>query len=215
MSQIFPEWTNRLPLYVAIGVIFLLTGVVGFFWYYGSPKYTDVGYRPVQPVPYSHKLHAGDLGLDCRYCHTGVEISPVAGVPPTQTCMNCHVLIKPESEKLQPVRESWASGRPLAWIRVHKVPDYAYFDHSIHISANIGCASCHGRIDQMEVVTQMEPLSMNWCLKCHRNPAPHIRPDNQVTNMQWQPPPDQLTYADRFIKEHQINPPTDCTGCHR
>ncbi|NOZ03169.1 MAG: cytochrome c3 family protein [FCB group bacterium] len=215
MAQIFPEWTNKLPPIVAGIVILVLVGTVGFFWYYGSPYYTDVGYRPEQPVPYSHKLHAGDLGLDCRYCHTGVEVSPVAGVPPTQTCMNCHVMVKPESEKLKAIRKSWETGEPMEWIRIHKVPDYAYFDHSIHINSQIGCSSCHGRIDRMEVVSLAEPLSMKWCLNCHRNPAPYIRPPGNVTNMRWVPSKDQLAFANRFISEKKIDPPTDCTGCHR
>ena len=215
MAQIFPEWTNKLPPIVAGMVILILVGIIGFFWYYGSPYYTDVGYRPEQPVPYSHKLHAGELGLDCLYCHTGVEVSPVAGVPPTQTCMNCHTMIKPDSEKLKPIRESWESGEPMEWIRIHKVPDYAYFDHSIHINAQIGCSSCHGRIDRMEVVSLVEPLSMKWCLDCHRNPAPYIRPPGNITNMEWVPPGNQLTFANRFISKNNIDPPTDCTGCHR
>ncbi|MFQ6604636.1 MAG: cytochrome c3 family protein [Fidelibacterota bacterium] len=215
MAQIFPKWTNQLPLYIVIAVLFLLVGTVGFFWYYGSPYYTDVGYRPVQPIPYSHKLHAGDLGMDCRYCHTGVEVTHTAGVPPTQTCLNCHRVIKPDSEKIIPIQKSWDTNTPIQWVRVHKTPDYAYFDHSIHINANVGCASCHGRIDQMDVVTQVQPLSMKWCLDCHRNPAPHLRPDSDVTNMNWVPGLNQLELATAMISEHNINPPTDCSGCHR
>ena len=142
--------------------------VVGFFWYYGSPKYTDVGYRPRQPVPYSHKLHAGDLGIDCRYCHYSVEKSAVANIPPTSVCMNCHTLILPESEKLLPVRESWATGEPIKWVRIHKIGEYAYFNHSIHIDRGVSCISCHGNVADMEVVEQKKPLSMGWCLECHR-----------------------------------------------
>ena len=140
MSQIFPKWTNKLPAIIVAAVIVIVISVVGFFWYYGSPKYTDVGYRPMQPVTYSHKLHAGDLGLDCRYCHSNVERSPIANVPPTQTCMNCHKLILPQSEKLLPVRESWSTGQPIRWVRVHELPDYAYFNHSAHLNAGVGCA---------------------------------------------------------------------------
>jgi len=190
--------------------------VVGFFWYYGSPWYTDVGYRPDQPVPYSHKLHAGDLGIDCRYCHVSVERSAVSNVPPTQTCMNCHTLVLPQSEKLLPVRESFASGLPLKWVRVHQLPGYAYFDHSIHLSRGVGCISCHGNVAEMETVTLEKPLSMSWCLDCHRNPGPNLRPLDQITNMKWQPPADQAEFAARMIKELNINPPvTDCSGCHR
>ncbi len=150
MAQIFPKWTNNLPPLLAGGFLFLLTAVTLGFWYYGSPNYTDVGYRPTQPIPYSHKLHAGDLGIDCRYCHTGVERSFEANVPPTQTCMNCHKLILPESEKLLPVRESFASGVPIQWVRVSKVPDFAYFNHAPHLHAGVGCASCHGNVADME-----------------------------------------------------------------
>jgi hypothetical protein len=189
--------------------------VIGFFWYYGSPKYTDVGYRPIQPVAYSHKLHAGDLGLDCRYCHSNVERSPVANVPPTQTCMNCHKLILPQSERLLKVRESWSTGQPIPWVRVHELPDYAYFNHSAHLNAGVGCANCHGNVAQMELVTQSQPLSMSWCLDCHRNPDMNLRPPDQVTNMTWTPPGDQLEFARRAIAEKHINPPTDCSGYHR
>ncbi len=215
MAQIFPKWTNRIQTYAALATIVLIAGVVGFFSYYGSPKYTDVGYQPVQPVAYSHKLHAGDLGLDCRYCHNLVEESPHANVPPTQTCMNCHVLILPESEKLIPVRESWASRTPLEWIRIHNLPDYAYFDHSAHLAAGVGCSSCHGNVAEMVEVRQVEPLSMGWCLDCHRNPGQHLRPQAEITNMQWTSPADQATFAEQVIRDKKIKPPLDCSGCHR
>ncbi len=215
MAQIFPRWTNHLPTIAAAVSLFVIMAAVGFFWYYGSPKYTDVGYRPIQPVPFSHKLHAGDLGMDCRYCHSKVEKSIHANVPPTQTCMNCHKLILPESEKLLPVRESYATGRPIEWTRVHMLPDYAYFDHSAHLRAGVGCVSCHGRIDRMDVVQQAEPLSMSWCLDCHRQPQKHLRPVNQITNMDWQPLAEQISFAEKQIKELNINPPVDCSGCHR
>lgn len=216
MPQIFPKWTNKLPVFAALASVVIVSLVVGFFWYYGSPKYTDVGYRPDQPVPYSHKLHAGDLGIDCRYCHVSVETSAVSNIPPTQTCMNCHTLVLPESEKLLPVRESFASGRPIEWIRVHDTPGYVYFNHSIHIARGVGCISCHGNVAEMEKVTQEEPLSMSWCLDCHRNPGPNLRPLDQITNMKWQPPADQADFAARMIDNMGIDPPvTDCSGCHR
>ncbi len=215
MAQIFPRWTNKLPLVIGIGGVILAIVLVWGVWYYFSPKYTDVGYRPVQPVPYSHKLHAGDLGIDCRYCHTTVEVSAWANVPPTQTCMNCHKLILPESEKLLPVRESYATGNPIEWIRVHHIPDFAYFNHSAHLRAGVGCASCHGNVAQMEVVQQVQPLSMGWCLDCHRKPDMHLRPHDQITNMEWTPPDDQMSFAKRIKEELQIKPPVDCSGCHR
>jgi hypothetical protein len=199
---------------LAGGILVALAGV-GFFWYYGSPKYTDVGYRPSQPVPYSHKLHAGDLGMDCRYCHYSVETSAVANVPPTSVCMNCHTLILPESEKLLPVRESWATGEPIKWVRIHKIGEYAYFNHSIHIDRGVGCISCHGNVAEMDVVEQKKPLSMGWCLNCHRNPGPNLRPVDQVTNMNWIKPADHAQWAEGIIKEKGIAPPETCSACHR
>ena len=215
MAQIFPEWTNKIPTIIALSIAVLIIGGIGFIWYFFSPLYTDVGYSPKQPVEYSHKLHAGDLGIDCRYCHVAVEISSVASVPPTQTCMNCHQIVKADSEKLAVVRESWATGFPIEWVRVHKVPDYAYFNHSAHINVGVGCVSCHGRVDQMEVVSLSEPLSMSWCLDCHRNPDMHLRPVSEITNMNWEPPADQLELAEKIKTEKNIEPPVDCTGCHR
>lgn len=215
MAQIFPRWTNNLVHFVGAGLTLALLAVVGFFWYYGSPKYTDVGYRPIQPIPYSHKLHAGDLGMDCRYCHQSAEVSAHANVPPTQTCMNCHKLILPESEKLLPVRESWGLKRPIEWVKVHMLPDYAYFNHSAHLHAGVGCVDCHGNLRQMIVVEQKEPLSMSWCLECHRNPDMHLRPREELTNMNWVPPDDQLDYAARVKADKRLLAPVDCSGCHR
>ena len=217
MAQIFPAWWNRLPLALAAVGVLVPTVAVAGVWYYFSPWYTDVGYRPVQPVPYSHRLHVGELGLDCRYCHASVETSAVANIPPTQVCMNCHRLVKKDSPALAPIRDSAASGRPMRWIRVHKLPDYAYFTHNAHIAAGIGCVSCHGRIDEMDVVTQMKPLSMGWCLDCHRRPEEHLRPPSEVTNFAWQPPEgrSKLDYG-RFLKdESRIHAPEHCVGCHR
>jgi hypothetical protein len=215
LAQIFPRWTNKIPTYIAVAVALIGISVISFVWYYGSPKYTDVGYRPKQPVPYSHKLHAGDLGIDCRYCHYDIEVSPAANLPPTSVCMNCHKIILPQSEKLLKIRESYATGQPMQWIRVHKLADFAYFDHRAHLRAGVGCASCHGNVAQMEVVQQVQPLSMSWCLDCHRNPDQALRPSDQVTNMNWTPPKDQQEMAARFKSEKKIDPPTDCSGCHR
>ena len=215
MAQIFPEWSNKVFPVLVVVILFGSISAVGFFWYFGSPKYTDIGYRPEQPVPYSHKLHAGDLGLDCRYCHVGVEVSASATIPPTQTCMNCHTLVKTDSKKVAAVLESWTKGTPIEWIRVHDLPDYAYFNHSAHVKAGVGCASCHGNVDEMEEVMQVEPLSMGWCLDCHRNPAPHLRPTEDVTNMKWFPPRDHAEFAQRVIEEKKLDPPVDCSGCHR
>lgn len=215
MAQIFPEWVNRLPGRIAVsGGILAILAIAGI-WYYGSPEYTDVGYMPKQPVPYSHKLHVGELGLDCRYCHTGVEVSAVAMVPPTQTCMNCHTTIKPESPKLAPIRASWEQGTPVHWVRIHKVPDYAYFDHSAHLRVGVGCESCHGNVAEMEEVFLAEPLSMGWCLECHRNPDPHLRPQEEITTMGWEPPANQAELAGAIKAKYAVNPPETCSGCHR
>ena len=215
MAQIFSRSSNKVPLLVLVLVLLGGTAVVGFFWYFGSPEYTDVGYRPEQPVDYSHKLHAGELGLDCRYCHTGVETAPIAGVPPTQTCMNCHTLINTDSKKLQLVRDSWSTGKPIEWIKVHKVPDYAYFDHSAHINAGVCCESCHGNVREMEVVEQKKSLSMGWCLDCHRAPENHLRPASEITTMDYVVPENQHEFASELIRTKNIKPPQTCSGCHR
>ncbi|HUD73163.1 MAG TPA: cytochrome c3 family protein [Dongiaceae bacterium] len=215
MAQILPPWANRIPLYGAVGGLLAPVLAIGFVWYFFSPWYTDVGYRPVQPVPYSHRLHAGEMGIDCRYCHASVEASPVANVPPTSVCMNCHKVVKRDSALLAPIRDSAATGHPMQWVRVHKLPDYAYFNHRVHIAAGIGCVSCHGRIDEMDVVMQMKPLSMGWCLDCHRNPGPNRRPVSEVTNMKWTPPRDRAALAAKLQEEHPVNPPVTCSGCHR
>ena len=215
MAQIFPKWSNRLPTWIAFGAVCALIGVVWFVWYYFSPEYTDVGYRPHQPVPYSHKMHAGDLGVDCRYCHTSVERQAHANVPPTRTCMNCHTMVKPDTEKMKPVSASFASGQPMEWIRVHHLPDFVYFNHSAHIHAGVGCISCHGNVTQMEEITLSKPLSMSWCLGCHRNPDQNLRPVSEITNMNWEKPADHATWVAGWKIEKNIKPPTACSGCHR
>ncbi len=189
---------------------------IGAMWYWFSPKYTDVGYQPAQPVEFSHKLHAGDLGMDCRYCHNTVERGRFAAVPPTQTCMNCHKIVRADSPKLAAVRESAATGKPIEWTRVHMLPDYAYFDHSSHLAAGVGCQSCHGRIDQMAVVKQEQPLSMSWCLDCHRNPTPALRPLDQVTAMGYDPAASGYQPDADPARGHKVMPPVNsCSGCHR
>jgi len=213
LAQAFPKTVNYAPLAIALGGAATGLLAVAAVWYYGSPKYTDVGYAPVQPVPYSHALHVGRLGLDCRYCHASVEISPVANIPPTQVCMNCHTTVKRDSALLEPVRQSLATGQPIRWIRVHNLPDYAYFSHAAHVHAGVGCISCHGPIQTMEVVTQAQPLSMSWCLDCHRDPGPRLRPPQEVTNMEWLPPRDQEAWAAEAAQH--VHPPVDCSGCHR
>lgn len=206
--QLFPRQLNFLALAVGVALLAAGGGLTFVVWYYFSPSNTQVGYAPEQPVPYSHRLHVGQLGMDCRYCHVGVEKGAAASIPPTQTCMGCHAQVRSDSPRLEALRTSWESGMPMEWVRVHKLPDHAFFDHSVHVSAGVGCVECHGRIDQMEVVRQEEPLSMGWCLDCHRDPEPRLRPPDEVTNMTWD---DEDWVADA----ESVNPPEYCSGCHR
>jgi mono/diheme cytochrome c family protein len=191
MGNFFPRWTNWLPLKIAISLVFIAVGVALGVTYYATPRYTRVGYQPTQPVPFSHKIHAGQLGLDCRFCHSFGERSSFSNVPTNQTCANCHGQgkgqIKINSPKLQPVRDAVESGKPIEWVEIHKLPDYAYFNHSAHLNRGVSCVSCHGRVDQMDVVYQHEPQSMGWCLDCHRNPEKNVRPLSEVANLAWKP----------------------------
>jgi hypothetical protein len=214
MAQLFPEWSNRVPRTLLVGSVFLVTAVVFFFWHFGSHDYLEVGYAPKQPIDYSHRLHAGQLGIDCRYCHASVENSAVASIPSTQTCMNCHAQIKVDSPKLALLHESWETGAPIEWVKVHDLPQYAHFNHSAHVNVGVGCESCHGRIDRMEVVMQAEPMSMGWCLDCHNNPGPYLRPVDQVTTMGWVTPPNQFELATEIIARKNIAPPIYCNACH-
>jgi len=212
---VFPKWANtlRLPLTIAATLtpVYLLALIYLLF----APGTTGVGYAPEQPVPYSHELHAGELGIDCRYCHTGVETGATATLPPTQACMNCHATVKTESAQLALVRESFETGRSIPWVRVHDLPDYAFFDHSAHVTRGVGCETCHGRIDKMEVVHQTEGLNMGWCLGCHRDPEPHLRPVAEATTMGYVPGSDQTELGLQLREARNINPPTDCSTCHR
>ncbi len=210
----YPPWTNKIRYVIAAAVIgggAYVTTVITFGF---SPWATDVGYRPEQPVPFSHAIHAGQLGMDCRYCHQTVERAAHAAIPSTETCMGCHTRVHTESPKLEPVRKSWDTGEPVSWVRVHDLPDYAYFNHSAHVSKGVGCASCHGRIDKMEVVHQDQPLSMGWCLECHRNPEPHLRPKDKVTQMDWTPNDNPHGTVDNTDLA-TVAPPQDCSACHR
>jgi menaquinone reductase, multiheme cytochrome c subunit len=212
---VFPKWTNTVRPAIAALLAIAPVYVVLLLWYGASPRTTAVGYAPVQPVPYSHALHAGTLGIDCRYCHTSVETADFAAVPPTQTCMNCHVAILPESPRLLAVRESYNTGMPLQWIKVHDLPQFVYFRHSAHLYAGVSCVSCHGRVDRMEVVSQVQTLSMSWCLDCHRAPEQYLRPKELVTKLAWVPGEDPAQLGARLRKDNNINPRTDCSTCHR
>jgi hypothetical protein len=215
VAVIFPRWTNHIPLVLGVAGPLVAAGVVGAVWYWFSPSYTDVGYQPTQPVAFSHRLHAGEVGLDCRYCHNTVERAAHAAIPPAQTCMNCHATIAKESDKLALVRDSFQTGKPIEWTRVHMLPDYAFFDHSVHLAAGVGCTSCHGRIDTMDVVRQVEPLSMSWCLECHRDPSPRLRPKHKVTDMAYDTSRASYDPHKDPMRSRQPSPPTHCSGCHR
>lgn len=215
MAQIFPKWLNKLPLVLGVGVPAFLILATAFVWYYFSPKYTDAGYSPVQPVPFSHKLHAGDMQISCYYCHAQVEVSKVATVPPTRVCMNCHRVVGADKPTLDPLRASAKNDRPMRWVQVDALPGFAYFDHSAHIKAGVGCSTCHGDVASMERIRQVEPLSMHWCLDCHRNPVMALRPYDQITNTTWTPPADQAKVGAKLMAERHIAPPVDCSGCHR
>lgn len=215
--DLFPQWIDRArPLAGALLAMVPLY-LLGMLYYGGSPRTTDVGYSPVQPVAFSHAQHAGELGMDCRYCHNTVERAARAAIPPTATCMNCHTLIGSNLDSLLPLRQSAAGGRPVPWVRVHDLPDYAYFDHSAHVSRGVGCVSCHGRIDTMQQVYQVETLNMGWCLDCHRNPGPYLRPREFITAMDWVPGEDPQVLQERLLKLYNIpgKGPTDCSTCHR
>ncbi len=215
MNAIFPKSADRIVRLALAGIVVAAGAGVGLYAYFSHPKVLDTGYTPVQPVAYSHKLHAGNLGMDCRYCHFSVEKSSFAAIPPTEVCMNCHVRVKPQSPQLQPVRDSYARGEPIPWVKVHRLPDFVYFNHQAHVAAGVSCVSCHGRVDQMIEVKQVEPLSMAWCLDCHRNPAPKIRPVELVTKLDWQPDRDPAEIGREIIRAKGIEPPLNCSGCHR
>ena len=216
---VFPRWANYLlPVVLLMGggaaaYVPVLTGMAL------SPKTLNVGYAPEQPIPFNHRVHAGELGMDCRYCHSTVEQAGFAAIPPAQTCMNCHANIKSDSPHLLPLRKSVLEGTSVDWVKVHDLADYSYFNHSAHVNQGIGCATCHGRIDRMDVVRQVNPLSMGWCLDCHRQPERFLRPREEVTNMDWQPPDGDQLKIGRELKEaydiHGIDYMTSCSTCHR
>ena len=218
MSKLFPKSVNKLPLQILIFIGLTASIVAAGITYYATPKYSRVGYAPVQPVPFNHALHAGQLGMDCRYCHSNVEKSGHSNVPTAQTCMNCHNQIKIDSPLLAPVRESYASGNPVPWVRIHKAPDYVYFNHSVHVARGVSCVECHGKINEMEVVYHAKPLSMGWCLECHREPEKFVRDPKLVTNLDWKHPGGtaaQIEEGKKFVHDWNIQPPQSCSGCHR
>ena len=216
MAQIFHPSTNTFSRLSIFGALFLLAALA---WLVAainrSPYMTRAGVTRAQPVPFSHKHHVQGLGIDCRYCHTSVEEAAFAGLPPTKTCMTCHAQIWADSPMLEPVRDSFRTGKAIAWTRVHDVPDFVYFDHSIHVKKGIGCVTCHGRVDQMPLMWQEHSLQMEWCLGCHRAPERFVRPRSQVFTMDWEPPSYQLALGQQLVQEYHIQRLTSCSVCHR
>jgi hypothetical protein len=218
MSLLFPRWTNTLARVMLVAIAATVTGVLGLlFLYVRSPYFTQQGNPVEQPVEFDHRHHVGDDAIDCRYCHTSVETAASAGYPSTSTCMNCHGQIWNRSPLLNPVRRAYFTDRPIPWNRVHRLPDFVYFNHSIHVRQGIGCVSCHGRMDQSARVAQDQPLTMSWCLECHREPERFLRPREFITSMTWTPPPstDQLTLGQELKKSYDVRTRTSCTACHR
>jgi hypothetical protein len=243
MSQIFHRSTNTLSRATIFGAVFFVV-IAGWILYVvqGSPFITYAGVRKPQPVPFSHQHHVTGLGIDCRYCHNSVETSSFAGIPPTKTCMNCHSQIWTNAQLLEPVRASYRSGESLQWTRVNQLPDFVFFNHSIHVTKGVGCNTCHGPVDTMPLMYQQESLQMEWCLGCHRDPGKNLRPRDQVFNMRYQPPSsgnpvsmDGQSFTDQdalgayLIKKYQVrvgrmktedgqvsvSDITSCNTCHR
>lgn len=229
MIQVFPRWFDTVARAGIGGTALLVPAIaLGLGVFYRSDYVTGEHTAYRQPVPFSHAHHVGQLGIDCRYCHTSVEEASFAGMPPTQTCMNCHEQIWVGADTLAPVRDSWKTGTPLRWQRVHSLPGYVYFDHSVHVAKGVGCVECHGRVDRMPLTWQEKPLTMGWCLDCHRDPAPHLRPRAEVFNMTWSPtgevdpvrgePPASGELGRRLAAEYRVRDSrvlTSCSTCHR
>lgn len=218
MPQLFKPRSNTIARLVLIGLVVALTAAGTALYAFGRTTfYTKVNVPIEQPVPFSHQHHVAGLGIDCRYCHTSVEQSSFAGVPPTETCMTCHSQVWKDAPVLQPVRDSWQTGAPVKWTRVHDLPDYVYFNHSIHVAKGIGCESCHGRVDRMPLTWKTQTLYMRWCLDCHRQPQNFLRPTNEITDMKYQAPAQQFAFGQRLVRQNHVNTAglTDCYTCHR
>jgi hypothetical protein len=222
MSDVFPKWTNRLPRQIIIGALLVGTAVTGGVTYYFTPKYTRVGYQPIQPVAFPHSVHVKQLGLDCRYCHNAVEKSWYSNIPATSVCMNCHTQVLKDDPRLAVVRESAATGHPIEWVQIHKMPDYVYFNHSVHVNRGVSCVECHGQINDMDEVYHAKPLSMTYCLDCHRDPAMRLRPLDKITDLDWKAtddardlPAKQLALGHQIIHDWNVQSLQNCSTCHR
>ncbi len=216
MSQIFHHSTNTLSKVSIFGALFLVAGALAATVELSrSPWVTQAGVAREQPVPFSHQHHVGGMGIDCRYCHTSVERSAVAGIPPTKTCMNCHSQVWSDSSMLEPVRESFRSGTSIEWTKVNDLPDFVYFNHSAHVNKGVGCTTCHGRVDRMPLMMQQASLLMEWCLECHRAPEKFVRPKEHVFDAAWEAPADQIEKGRELVKAYGIRTRTSCSACHR
>ncbi len=219
MGQLFHRSTNFIARFTIFGLGFVVAGFALALWEFNRSPWATGAYVPkVQPVPFSHEHHVRGLGIDCRYCHTTVERSAFAGIPPVKTCMTCHSQIWTNAALLAPVRDAYRSGQPLEWTRVHDLPDFVYFNHSIHVNKGIGCVTCHGRVDTMPITWQVNTLQMRWCLSCHRDPEKFLRPRSEVFNMEYTPPVAQAVLGKRLASEYHIlnvRKMTDCVTCHR
>jgi hypothetical protein len=216
MAQTFRRSANTVFIVTLVGLVLLVGGLIGLAYALQTSPYVTRAFEArTQPIQFSHERHVGGNGIDCRYCHTSVETSWFAGIPPTKTCMNCHAQIFKDSPFLELVRSSFRDDRSIEWTRVHDLPDFVYFNHSIHVNKGIGCSTCHGRVDLMPQLFQVQTLEMGWCLDCHRNPALYVRPREAVFDMTYRPPADQRTLGRRLVAEYKIQSLTSCSTCHR
>jgi hypothetical protein len=216
MGQIFHRSTNTISKFSIFGGMVVLAVLAALLASINRSSYvTEANVARAQPVPFSHKHHVDDNGIDCRYCHTSVQESSFAGIPPTQTCMNCHSQIWADSPVLEPVRASFRSGESIRWTRVHNLPGFVYFDHSIHLKKGVGCTTCHGQVDQMPLMWREHSLYMEWCLECHRAPEKFVRPREFVFSVSWRPPADQLARGQQLVEKYKIARLTSCSVCHR
>lgn len=216
MPQVFSGTSNTIARLTLCGLVCGLVAIAaGGYWIAESPYEARQDVPREQPVPFSHEHHVNGLGIDCRYCHTTVETSSFANLPATKICMNCHSQMWAVSPELEPVRESYRTGRSIQWTRVHDLPDFVYFDHSIHVHQGIGCSTCHGRVDKMPLTWQAQSLRMEWCLNCHRNPERYVRPRDQVFDMAYEPPADQATLGKKLVAQYGVRSLTSCSTCHR
>lgn len=216
MAAPFARWTNTAFRLALVALLATIVGVPALAMLYMRTPYITLEGNPVtQPVPFDHRHHVRDAGIDCRYCHLTVETQANAGLPSTETCLGCHSQLWTSSPLLEPVRRSYLDDVPIPWKRVHSLPDHVYFDHSVHLAKGVGCVSCHGRVDLMAEVAKAEPLTMQWCLDCHRNPAPHLRPRGELTSMDWAPPAGSDEFGRRLAQKNHVSSLVHCSTCHR